>query len=148
MRFDHYPEVKPGCFVVDSVFDPIDLGEIETRPPHYGGGRINHYWTRSFEEFSIKKARGATLKLPTNLYDRPYSLFFEWNGFETPENHFPPDPSLLRKVKKQLEELKGLEGIRTASARIERNFPAFVKRIAGKIDLHKLYEDSKTAPTM
>lgn len=146
MRCDHYPEVKDGGIVVDSVFDPLDMDSIFDAAPRYGGGRVNHYWTRSFEEFAIKKARGATLKLSENQYDRPLSSFFAWNGFETPDNHYPPDMTFLRNVKSRIEELKALEGVRAASEKIERNFPEFVRRIAGG-DLRKLYEESRTDVT-
>ena len=146
MRRDHYPEVKEGGIVVDSVFDPVDLDSIYSADPRYGGGRVNHYWTRSFEEFAVKKARGATLNLAENQYDRPLSTFFAWNGFETPENHFPPDTALLRNVKRRIEELKALEGVREASTKLERNFPEFVRNLAGE-NLRNLYEESRTEVT-
>lgn len=147
MRYDHSPEVMPGRIVVDSVFTPVDVDKLDVTPPQYDGGRINHYWARSFEEFSVKKARGSSLDLPVNLYDRPFSQFFAWNGFETPENHFPPDPAFLLKVKREIERLSALEGVAEASVRIDENFPAFVKRVAGGRDLRKIYEASRVEPT-
>lgn len=147
MRHDHYAEVKQGGFIVGSTFDVVDLSTIFRRTPEYAGGRINHYWPRSFEEFAIKKARGATLKMAVNLYDRPYSQFFAWNGYETPENHYPPDPTLLWRMKWQAEELKKLEGVRAASAKLEEGFTHFLRRIASDAELRMIYKRSRTEPS-
>jgi hypothetical protein len=147
MRWNHAPWVKAGGLITDSVFDPIDLDGERWRIPQYGGGRINHYWPRSFEEFAIKKARGATLKLEENLFDRPFERFFQWNGVETPENYHPVDPILLKNVKGRIEELQMLEGVRSAATQISLNFPDFLNRIYSNEELRRIYEDSKTAPT-
>jgi hypothetical protein len=148
MRQDHFPDVKAGGVLVDSVFNPVDLEFLlHCKVPQFGGGRINHYWCRSFEEFAIKKARGATLKLEENLFDRPFASFFQWNGVESPENHYPVDPIHLKNVKRKIKELEMLEGVRAAATKLSRNFPDFLKRIYGDHELRKIYEDSKTAPT-
>jgi hypothetical protein len=94
---------------------------------------------RSFEEFAVKKTRGATLKIPGNLYDRPFTKFFSWNGYETLDNHYPPDPHLV-------ESLKSLEGVRTAVALLDINFSYPVHPIADEPKLRKLYEDSRSDP--
>lgn len=156
MRWNHAPWVKPGGTVIDSMFNPIDVDASCTtgwweaaeywKIPRYGGGRINHYWPRSFEEFAVRKARGAALKLEMNLYDRPYASYFEWNGVETPENHYPVDRRMLQKVKRKIEELKTLDGVRSVAAEISLNFPHFVNRICTKDKLRKIYELSKTDP--
>lgn len=146
MRRDHYPEVKTNGLVVDSAFEPIDLSSIYNKIPQYSGGRVNHYWARSFEEFAVKKARGATLQLDENLYDRPFEKFFAWNGFETPDNHYPPDLNLLSKIKVQIEDLKNLEGVREAADLIDKNFTTFVGRIAEESELRKIYEAAKADP--
>ncbi|MGP0076786.1 MAG: glycosyltransferase family 2 protein [Bryobacteraceae bacterium] len=156
MRLNHAPWVKPGGTLIDSVFDPIDLDASCSdawweavdawRTPRYGGGRVNHYWARSFEEFAVKKARGASLKMEQNMFDRPYASFFQWNGFETPENYYPVDPILLANVKRKIKELETLEGVRSVASKISRNFPRFLKRIHTGAELRKIYEESMTSP--
>jgi glycosyl transferase family 2 len=149
MRRDHFAELKGGGVLVDSVFDPVDPSSISPgRIPQYGGGRINHYWARSFEEFAIKRARGASLNLDENLYDRPFSTFFAWNGFESPQNRYPVDPVLLGNVKRKIEELEALDGVRAAATKINLNFPHFLKRVASNGNLRKLYQDAKTEPEL
>jgi hypothetical protein len=144
MRRDHYPETKAGGLLVDSIFDPISLDSIYNKVPQYRGGQINHYWARSFEEFAIKKARGSTLELEANLYDRPSAKFFSWNGYETPENYYPTDPNLLSNIKRQIERLKTLEGVQAAAALIDANFSYLVHLIADREQLLKIYEESRT----
>ncbi len=147
MRCDHFPEFEAGGVLVDSTFEPVDPESIfRNRTPQYGGGRINHYWARSFEEFAVKKARGASLRLEENLYDRPFAKFFEWNGVETPENHCPVDAPLLAKVKSKIGELEKLDGVREADRSIDRNFPDLVKRIDSRGKLRRVYERSKWTP--
>jgi hypothetical protein len=147
MRRDHFAEVKHGGVLVDSMFDPLDPSSIAPgRTPQYGGGCINHYWPRSFEEFAIKRARGASLNLDENLYNRSFSTFFAWNGLETPQNHHRVDPALLAKVRRKIEQLETLEGVRDAAAKINLNFPHFLRSIVSNGKLRKVYETARTEP--
>ncbi len=147
MCWNHFPWVRDDCTIVDSVLNPVDVDSKAWRIPKYAGGRINHYWTRSFEEFAVKKARGETLKLPVNLFYRPYKNFFQWNGLETPENHYPVDPVLVANVKREIKELEMLEGVQSAATKINLNFPDFLSRIRSGDELRKIYRDSKVGPT-
>lgn len=150
MRHEHFPDVKAGGFLVDSAFDllPLDVTEIwRRRNPQYAGGRVNHYWPKSFEEFAIKKARGRALDLEENLYDRPFELFFRWNGYETEDNHYPIDPVMLTRVRQTVEKFKNMEGVGVVADQIERGFPALLKRYYnGEKCLRSLYRRHKKAP--
>lgn len=147
MRRQHHPEPAPGCPVVDSAFDRIDLKQIwERKTAQYAGGRINHYWPRSFQEFAVKKARGAALGIEENLYDRPYQTFFQWNGHARVDNYYPTDPRLLERIKDRLGYLRGLDGVAVAADRIERGFPDLLARIADERRLREEYERSKVEP--
>jgi glycosyl transferase family 2 len=146
MRFDHHAELIDASGLVDCLFQPINQDMIFRKPPQYAGGRINHYWSRSFEEFAVKKARGSTLDLEKNLYDRPYAKFFAWNDFETSQNYLPTDPDLLSRVKERIDELKKLEGVAEAARLIEQNFPYLVHLIAEESKLQDIYAASKINP--
>lgn len=62
MRRRHWPELVPGFRFVDSAFQPLDETFMPLRKTaEYSGGRLNHYWPKSFQEFAVKKARGASL---------------------------------------------------------------------------------------
>jgi hypothetical protein len=145
MRRQHLPELRPGCIVVDSAFNPLDIARpLKEWSVEYGGGRINHYWPKSFEEFSLKKARGDALKLTDNLYARDFRLFFEWNGPDTPETYHPADPAFLDAVRCGIAELRAMPGVAAAEAEVERGF----RRLLGRYDdaggLSRIYETYET----
>jgi hypothetical protein len=151
MRLNHVPDVKPTGFCVDSALRPIDHpGPICQKPPEYDGGQINHYWTRSFEEYSLKKARGDRAPPDAALFRRSFRHFFEWNapersgmssegliGFE------PPPDELVRKVKAQRGRLEMLPGVPARLAEIERNFPRLLARFDDQGGLRAIYEAAR-----
>jgi len=151
MRHEHFPDVKPGGFLVNSAFDlvPYDVRTVwAERSPNYQGGRMNHYWPKSFEEFAIKKGRGQTLDLEENLYDRPFELFFQWNGYKSPTNSYPIDPTFLGRIKRHVRDLRLLAGIADLADEIDRQFPALLRRYySGGPQLRSLYRQHKTVPT-
>jgi hypothetical protein len=149
MRYEHYPEVKKGGFLVDSAFETVtNVDEMWSKwEPQYEGGWLNHYWPKSFEEFAIKKARGQTLNLEVNSYDRPFSLFFAWNGYESKDNHVPMDPLVCERVKSKVQELRRIEGVGSIADGIDREFPALLDHYYGdKARLRSVYEEHKCEP--
>ena len=144
MRKQHIPELRQGAFIVNSVFDRLDPNKAwEQRPPQYAGGHINHYWPKSFEEFSLKKARGDALNLDDDEYRRTFQLFFEWNGPETPETHYPVDPGFLDAVKRTLKRLRELDGIAAIEADVNGRFRTLVARYDADGGLEEIYRRLK-----
>jgi hypothetical protein len=140
MRWQHIPELRPGRFVVDSAFRPMDIsGPLEDWPVEYAGGRINHHWPKSFEEFSIKKARGNALKLADNIYARDFRLFFEWNGPDTPETHRPVDPAFLDTVRRGIAEMRSMP----CETDVEHGFRRLLDRYDDAGGLSRIYEALK-----
>ncbi len=149
----HWPDVRAGGFVVDSGFGrlPVHLlafrivGDENHPPkePEYRGGRINHYWARSFEEFAIRNARAQSLKLDDNVYQRPFELFFEWNGHNSIERCYRTEDALLRRVRTKMRELASLEGVGTPAQQIDRNFPNFLEQHYQGRSLRDLYERTR-----
>jgi hypothetical protein len=147
MRREHHPEMAPGFLVLDSAFNPIDIGAIwERRTAEYSGGRINHYWPRSFQEFAIKKARGAALGPEQNIYDRPYDRFFAWNGHATDENHHPTDPNWCKILHDRIDALRRLDGVAAAADRIEEEWPFILANVADERRLREDYERNRVEP--
>jgi hypothetical protein len=109
----------------------------------YAGGRINHYWPKSFEEFSLKKARGDTLKMADNEYLRDFRLFFEWNGPETPETYQPVDTAFLSTVRRGMAKLRSMPGVAACEAEVERQFPRLLARYDAAGGLPQIYEAVK-----
>jgi hypothetical protein len=144
MRKQHIPELRQGAFIVNSAFDRLDADRVwERRPPQYSGGWINHYWPKSFEEFSLKKARGDALKLAEDEYRRGFQLFFDWNGPETPETRHPVDPALLDAVKCMLRRLRSLDGVAAIEADVQARFRTLVARYDAEGGLQEIYRRLK-----
>jgi hypothetical protein len=144
MRRQHVPDFRAGGFVVDSSLSRIDVARVwERRPPQYTGGRINHFWPKSFEEFSLKKARGDALPLADDEYRRDFRLFFEWNGPETPETYHAVDRSFVTEVKRTIQHLRMLDGVAAFEANVNDRF----RRLLGRYDtdggLHQIYRRLK-----
>lgn len=147
MRCQHHAEVRPGYLVVDSAFAPIDMTQIWTRSePNYHGGQINHYWAKSFEEFMVKKSRGATLTMKENHFNRPYQKFFTWNGHATPENYHPTDPSLIQAMHREVARLRELPGVARLADAIDGKFREFVKGLSVDGELSQIYAQHATQP--
>ena len=141
MRQQHIPDLKPGRRIVNSSFQPLDTNaDWEAWPVDYSGGRINHYWPKSFEEFAIKKARGETLTLPDNEYARDFRLFFEWNGPDTPETYAPIDESFLVRVRAEISELRHLDGVAAREEDVERGFRRLLARYNEAGGLRRIYD--------
>lgn len=141
MRLQHVPEMFPGAVIVDASYEPVDMEQVWTpREPTYARGRINHYWPKSFQEFSLKKARGDSLPLEDDEYRRDFSLFFEWNAPETREIFHPPDEAFLAKVKARCESLRAIDGVREAEAQVERRFSELLNRYHADGGLARIYQ--------
>jgi hypothetical protein len=139
LRQQHVPDPLPDEFVVNSVFEKADPARIwNRRAAAYDGGRINHYWPKSFEEFSVKKARGETIDADGE-YRRDFRLFFEWNGPETPETHWPIDPAPVAAVKAAIRRLRELEGVAECEASVHSAFRDLLGRFQSDGGLEMIY---------
>lgn len=147
MRRLHFPDVIADGFLVDSAFGRIDLDNLwDHRPPVYAGGQLNHYWCKSFEEFSIKKARGDALTLKNNDYARSFEQFFTANGPDLPTNHVPPPRDLLDLVAREIAVLGALPGVAEAIQEIHNRLPAMLRRFDPVGGLAQLYQALRPPP--
>jgi hypothetical protein len=147
MILQHRPVLRPGCFAVDSELQRFDLARaFEQRAPRYAGGYLAHYWAKSFEEFSLKKARGDSLNIEDNEYKRDFSLFFSWNRAETAATLQPVDRVFLRRVKKRIALLRELEGVAEKEQEINRRFGQLLSRYDRVGGLRKLYAEFNREP--
>lgn len=147
MRRQHCPDLIAGKLLCDSALKEVSLEKFWDRKlPEYAGGQINHYWPKSFEEFVIKKARGAALGGSDNPYDRPYKQFFEWNGLAESCGHHTPDNSLLAAVHSEMSRLRALPDVSEAEAAVERGFSRRLSEIATPEEVRTLYQRNKAAP--
>ena len=139
----HFPEMRAGGFMIDAEMVPLDMAKIwQPMIPTYENGCIRHYWNKSFEEFSVKKARGDSLAMNRETADfhRDFSLFFTWNIEERADNRVPAPAQTLQRVKSEIQFLKQLPGVNEASTEIERRFPDLIARYDEQGGLHSIYK--------
>ena len=142
MRQVHYPEPSPGGFLVDSDMTPLGKGDIWAKPPSSGqGGYLNHYWSKSFEEFSIKKARGDTLAANAHgEWARTFDQFFSWNGAETADNLAPSPEALLRRVAAEHDRIMALPEVAWHVAQARARLPEMLARFEPAGGLRHIYD--------
>ena len=143
MRPLHYPICKRKSFFVNSSFEAIETSQISKAPVNYDGGCVNHYWNKSFEEFSVKRARGDALEMneAKNDYKRTDKQFFAWN---TPasQSHYDPCPQeVIDLVRKECERLLQIPEIRSFNDEIMSCFPEFLRSIVDVNDLRSRFDD-------
>src|SRR5262249_30660388 len=149
MRHNHVPELKPFDIFVNSALHRIDNpGPTGLLEPEYAGGQINHYWTRSFEEFSLKKSRGDRVPPDAVAFTREVRQFFEWNGPERPAyrsegwvEYDPPPEALIQRVKLGIIRLLSLPGVLPLVEEVERNFSRLIARYDDLGGLRAIYEN-------
>jgi glycosyl transferase family 2 len=151
MRHNHVPKMKPPGLCLNSSLAPVaNPGPRGQMSPDYGGGQVNHYWTRSFEEFSLKKARGDRAPPDAAAFRRDFSKFFEWNApqgsgpsSEGMISFDPPHVELVGKVKQERERLQGLPGVQSRLDEIERAFPRLLARFDHQGGLRGIFEAAR-----
>lgn len=137
MRMVHTPDTFGEGFLVDSSFNPIEVDNCRAAV-NCSGGRMNHYWGRSFEEFAVKKARGDSLK--TDHYRRDFEHFFVLYGRQQDDSKWPVDPEFVAAAKRKIAELTDLPGVRATAAAAEREYAGLIARYSGHYGLADLYE--------
>ena len=141
----HFPEMAHGGFLVGSDFAPLDkfLAWKKKTEPVFGSGRLNHYWCKSFEEFSVKKARGDATSL--DIWRREFGLFFTNNANETDENFQPSPEGLVVAVEAEIEKLMALPGIENLVDELRTSFPILLQRFDRDGGLRAIYENALPA---
>ncbi len=120
----HYPEIVPDGFLCDSRLQPLNyVDRWNERVPECSYAAIDHYWCKSFEEFSIKKARGDMPGLAEFGYDRDFSLFFEWGNEGRTEPVVAYPKGWHNAVKKQLKILLANPKVAAAREQVEATLP-------------------------
>ena len=142
MRQVHYPEVVAGGVLVDTDLREVPEAAVWRKPPASGaGGWINHYWGKSFEEFSIKKARGDTLAAYHHSeWARDFGLFVTWDGPETAATHAPPPAGLVGRVAAEHGRIMALSGVRERVAAAEAALPGMLARFDAVGELRRIYD--------
>lgn len=143
----HFPRFDDDAIVVDSAFDPLP-GTVfwADHAKTDAGGRIEHFWGRSFAEFMIKKRRSDAFQQGT----RDYSLYFGWTAPYRDEYFDPIAPTVIDRTRAGVAELLRYGRVAAAQRDIEDRHRAMIDEIAADADLITVFGDlSRTiAPSM
>jgi tetratricopeptide (TPR) repeat protein len=141
MRRLHFPDIDPHGFLVRSDFTKLErTRRFAQEKPVYASGQLNHYWSKSFEEFSIKKARGDSVKA-SHDFDRDFKLFFGLNGEESAHNHVPPPEALIAEIELEIKRLEALPGVKDHLANIRSTYPKLLERFDGNGGLRAIFDE-------
>ncbi len=139
----HIPIPKKWGFFVDSdleKYTPYELNKAATH--NYSGGQVNHYWSKSFEEFLVKKARGESLVGSKTLeFSRSLDDYFNYSPQNMNASLDALPECLLERIREERAELLGSEAIRLANDFVTLRFQKLVERISNGLDIDTMFAD-------
>jgi Glycosyl transferase family 2 len=123
---------------VNSNGESIDLTP-EVNPPAYGVAQVNHYFAKSFQEFSLKKkrGRGAVNRLETQ---REFGNFF-WGAVIQATKTELPNSKLLTRTDSIVRELLGQKEILDAVRETERVSREWVTQLEAQMFLRDVHAE-------
>jgi hypothetical protein len=137
MRPLHYPICKRTSFFVNSALERVETAAISKAPANFEGGWVNHYWNKSFEEFCVKRSRGASLDMVARMNDymRNDEQYFSWNVPATEQTFDPSSAVVITSVAAEYERLLLLTGVRKLNDEISQRFPDFLRSL---VDINEM----------
>lgn len=128
MRCIHIPEFN--SHVVNSAFKPIDVSDYMINPPEFSGGKVNHYYHKSFEEFGVKRDRGEGSSAGGQT-GKDVETFFVWN-IQSNSETFSPMPEVLRqRVQVELQRLLSVNQVADTQSEIEKRYQKLALSVNG-----------------
>jgi hypothetical protein len=142
----HFPDLVEGAGLVDASFAPIAPNTFwDERVRGTDHGQIDHYWAKSFEEFSLKKARGDALTLVGNDYVRDFGDFFTLDRPTEVTQHVSPPAGSLALLEREITALAALPGVAEAEANCRARLPEMLHRFDAAGGLPAIYKRSHSA---
>ncbi len=106
----------------------------------YIGPTLEHFWSKSFLDFVIKKGRGDSLELSTGQFKREYDQFFEWNPRACSENFRPIPPQTLEALAAEIVNISANVTIANALIEVHRKHRERIEKLHGIAELRETYE--------
>lgn len=139
----HYPLFDGDFPLHDTLFNRIV--QDEGRPDRQctgAGGWTEHFWTKSFTEFVVKKRRGEAPGLRgETAFLRPYEAYFEFNQPRTPANRAPWPEAMLARTREWLARFAARPGYAALQARWEADFAAHAAATHADPGLRAIYNE-------
>lgn len=136
----HIPVLDMGSKLVDSDLHPLTEAEVwGSEPKSSAGGKIAHFWGKSFQEFAVKKRKGDILSLEGKNFYRDFSQYFEWNDAQTTNNFHPAPRQLVNRTRLEVTQLLAGPGVERIAMDIEARFEILSDELAQEMDLKRVY---------
>lgn len=127
----HTPLLDAGVPLLDSALAEVAPEQIwAEEPKSSAGGWIEHFWAKSFVEFSVKKLRGDALAIPSGEFRRDFALFADWNSPMTPETLNPVPPEMIGRTRAALDQLRAIPAIAAAADVVETAFAQHTSKVS------------------
>ncbi|MGA7801454.1 MAG: hypothetical protein WCC36_11650 [Gammaproteobacteria bacterium] len=140
----HFPIFDRDGGLYDTKFAPIIQSVDWHRKQKTGeGGWTEHFWTKSFTEFLVKKRRGEALGLTDSFFLRAYETFFQWTRPWTPESHAPWPEVMLARTKERMARFAVKPGFAALQSKIAADFAIHCAAVQADPAMHALFEEMK-----
>ena len=140
----HFPLFDGDFPIYDTLFNRI--ASDEPRPDRNctgAGGWTEHFWTKSFTEFVVKKRRGEVPGLrDETAFRRSYENYFEWSQPCTPGNLTPWPKVVLERTREWLVRFAMRPGYAALRDRWEADFAAHTAATRADPTLRTIFLDS------
>ena len=138
----HIPTQSEHGFFVDGQMRRITGADVwKGVPSPYTGPVVEHFWSKSFVEFLVKKRRGDHLALEDKDFLRDFSLFFAWTGIQSDANRVPISPAWIEKVEAGAQQILSSPAIAQAYAEVVDRHRAYASDAANDAAVGKMYRD-------
>ena len=147
----HVPTLGEDGFFVDGDMRTISGQAVwEGIQQPYSGPVIDHFWSKSFVEFLIKKRRGEHLALTEQQFLRDYFQFFAWTSPWTDANYNPISNAWIERVEEATKEILSNPFVAEAYRATVERYRAHVAEVSADSSVHQIYNDlfHSTEPTM
>jgi hypothetical protein len=142
----HVPTFEGNGFLVDGEMRRIGRNAVwEGVKMPYSGPRIEHFWSKSFIEFLIKKKRGE--KLDCCGLQRDLSQFFTWSEVPSAANYAPVSSEWVSKVEEEMQEILSSPAIAEAYSVAVESYRNYVARTSTDPLIRQTYDDLLSTST-
>lgn len=139
----HYPLFDGAFPLHDTMFNRIENdGDRPDRHCTGEGGWTEHFWTKSFTEFVVKKRRGDAPGLKSETaFQRSYRNYFEWSQPCTSDNYAPWPEAILARTREWLGRFDARQGYSALRTAWEADFAALQAATRADPELRRIYEE-------
>ena len=135
----HYPTLVEGARAVDSLGGEIVDLKVNCPAKELPPLRLNHYFAKSFKEFTLKKLRGRGAR----AFGKELRNFdsFMWASVGTEER--PMNKVIREKLEAEVEKLSAIAGVAELNCGAVEKAHAKLVEMEKEINLRKIYEEVK-----